>query len=150
MNRHPLLGSVLCAGALYLLLFTGNQLSLPVGLLAPIGASCFLVFCMPPAPLSSPRALIGGHLACAAIGAACGSILPDTMAGAATAVGLGALLMQATRTVHPPAAATAAAVCLSGAAFTVLWTLVLPATSAIALAAWLRDWLAERIKATPR
>jgi len=74
-------------------------------LMAPFGASCFLAFVVPDSPLAQPRNIFFGHLISAATGMVVLLLLGDSWMAAALAVGLAVILMQVTRTGHPPAGA---------------------------------------------
>jgi CBS-domain-containing membrane protein len=97
-------------------------------LFAPLGASSALIFAAPDVPFSQPRNVIGGHMVSAFAGAGCcqmftnenmesvAALVPDqsdTIAAVfpflavpmSVSLAIGAML--ATRTMHPPAAATA-------------------------------------------
>ena len=69
------------------------------------GASCAIGMIIPASAFAQPRNVVGGHLLSSIIGLACGHYLGAFWWTVAIAVGLSALLMQATRTFHPPAAA---------------------------------------------
>ena len=67
-----------------------------------------LLFLTPASPLAQPRAVLLSQALAAAVGVACARLLPREPAwAAALAVAGAALLMAATKTVHPPAGATA-------------------------------------------
>ena len=74
-------------------------------LMAPFGASCFLAFAVPESPLAQPRNIVFGHLISMVVGMLVLSILGDGWLSVAVAVGLAVLMMQVTRTGHPPAGA---------------------------------------------
>lgn len=82
-----------------------------VMLIGPFGATACLVYGVPDAPFSQPRNVFVGHVLSATVGVAVaelGTLLtlgPHVTAPAAVA--LSAMSMQATRSIHPPAAATA-------------------------------------------
>ncbi|HEY6873059.1 MAG TPA: HPP family protein [Geobacteraceae bacterium] len=76
-------------------------------LIAPMAASAVLLFGANESPLAQPRNLVGGHLVAAGL-----AVLIVAMGGSgplamALAVGCAILLMDLTRTTHPPAGATA-------------------------------------------
>lgn len=86
-------------------------------LMAPFGATCVLLFAAPDVPLAQPRNVIGGHLVATIVGLLFVHFLPDINAiETGAAVGLAIALMQATRTVHPPAGADPLVVIALGAA----------------------------------
>ena len=77
-------------------------------LIGSFGASSVLIYGAIQSPLSQPRNLIGGHLISAFIGVAVYRICPDIIwLTAPLAVALSIVLMQITKTLHPPGGATA-------------------------------------------
>lgn len=79
-----------------------------VFLIGSFGASCVLVYGVIQSPLAQPRNLVGGHLVSAFIGVTVHKLLPDLIwVAAPLAVSLSIVLMQITKTLHPPGGATA-------------------------------------------
>ena len=79
-----------------------------VFLIGSFGASCVLIFGATNSPLAQPRNLIGGHLLASIIGVAIHKVIPDQLwLSSALAVSLAIVCMQITKTMHPPAGATA-------------------------------------------
>lgn len=79
-----------------------------VFLIGSFGASSVLIYGIVNSPLAQPRNLIGGHLVCAVVGVTVHYILPGNMwLAAALAVSVSIVLMQITKTLHPPGGATA-------------------------------------------
>jgi CBS domain-containing membrane protein len=76
-------------------------------LVAPMGASAVLVFCLPASPLAQPWSVIGSGLVSALVGVACARWIPDPAVAAAAAVGGAVALMFALRCLHPPGGAMA-------------------------------------------
>ncbi|MES2239909.1 MAG: HPP family protein [Bacteroidota bacterium] len=77
-------------------------------LIGSFGASSVLVYGIIDSPFSQPRNLIGGHLISAFIGVTVHLLFPETVYIAAPlAVSLSIVLMQITKTLHPPGGATA-------------------------------------------
>ena len=77
-------------------------------LIGSLGASSVLVYGAIQSPLAQPRNLIGGHFISALIGVTIYKILPDIIwINAPLAVSLSIVLMQITKTLHPPGGATA-------------------------------------------
>ena len=77
-------------------------------LIGSFGASSVLVYGIIESPFSQPRNLIGGHLISAFIGVSVNLLFPDAVYIAAPlAVSLSIVLMQITKTLHPPGGATA-------------------------------------------
>lgn len=77
-------------------------------LIGSFGASCVLVYGVIQSPLAQPRNLIGGHVVSAIVGVTAQKLFPDTLYIAAPlAVSLSIVLMQITKTLHPPGGATA-------------------------------------------
>jgi len=79
-----------------------------VFLIGSFGASSVLVYGVIQSPLAQPRNLIGGHLVSALVGVTVQKFLPDILwLSAPLAVSLSIVLMQITKTLHPPGGATA-------------------------------------------
>lgn len=77
-------------------------------LIGSFGASSVLIYGFIQSPLAQPRNLIGGHLVSAIIGVTVSKCLPDIVwLTAPLAVSLSIVLMQITKTIHPPGGATA-------------------------------------------
>jgi CBS domain-containing membrane protein len=77
-------------------------------LIGSFGASSVLVYGVIQSPLAQPRNLIGGHLVSALIGVTVQQFVPDILwITAPLAVSLSIVLMQITKTLHPPGGATA-------------------------------------------
>lgn len=95
------LGGVFGIGVLALLTQNTNA----VLLMAPLGASCVLLFAAPGAPLSQPANVLGGHFVAALVGLIFASALPDSWWAVALAVGAAISAMSLLRVTHPPAGA---------------------------------------------
>lgn len=79
-----------------------------VFLIGSFGASSVLVYGVIQSPLAQPRNLIGGHLVSAIAGVTVLQLVPDILwITAPLAVSLSIVLMQMTKTLHPPGGATA-------------------------------------------
>lgn len=79
-----------------------------VFLIGSFGASCVLVYGVIQSPLAQPRNLVGGHLISALVGVTVQKNIPDILwLSAPLAVSLSIVLMQITKTLHPPGGATA-------------------------------------------
>lgn len=77
-------------------------------LIGSFGATCVLIYGAIQSPLAQPRNLIGGHLVSAMIGVTIYKIMPDIIwLTAPLAVALSIVVMQITKTLHPPGGATA-------------------------------------------
>lgn len=76
-------------------------------LVAPLGASAVLVFCVPGSPLAQPWSVVGGNTLSALVGIACANLIPDPACAGAVAVGLAIAVMFAARCLHPPGGAIA-------------------------------------------
>ncbi|SKC59953.1 HPP family protein [Ohtaekwangia koreensis] len=76
-------------------------------LIGSFGASSVLIYGVIQSPLAQPRNLIGGHLICAFVGVTVRYLVPEIWFAAALAVSSSIVLMQITRTLHPPGGATA-------------------------------------------
>lgn len=91
-------------------------------LLASLGGSGVFLFGMTRAPAAQPRALLGGHLGCAAIGVACHQWLGESMTAYVVAESLALLWMLSTRTLHPPAGANPLLMIHAQAGWSALWS----------------------------
>lgn len=79
-----------------------------VFLIGSFGATCVLIYGAVQSPLAQPRNLIGGHMLSAVVGVSIFKLIPDTVwLSAPLAVALSIVVMQITRTLHPPGGATA-------------------------------------------
>lgn len=79
-----------------------------VFLIGSFGASSVLIYGAIQSPLAQPRNLIGGHVVSAIIGVTVYKFMPDVIwLTAPFAVALSIVLMQVTKTLHPPGGATA-------------------------------------------
>ncbi|MCC6301317.1 MAG: HPP family protein [Gammaproteobacteria bacterium] len=83
-------------------------------LLASMGASVFLLFVVPHSPMTQPGPVITGQLVSALAGLACAHLIDDPVIAGACSVGAAILGMELLRSLHPPGAATALAVGMSG------------------------------------
>ena len=79
-----------------------------VFLIGSFGASSVLVYGIIQSPFSQPRNLIGGHLISSIVGVTVAKFVPDILwLTAPLAVSISIVLMQITKTLHPPGGATA-------------------------------------------
>ena len=106
----------------------------------PFVTSIVLAIALPDAPASTPRAIIGGHIASTLAGIAVVYLLGTQDFSAALAVGLAVLAMAATRTMHPPAGLDAFLVVSQGLPASWLLFPVIP--GAILLAVFAVIWKA--------
>jgi CBS domain-containing membrane protein len=94
--------------------WTVGTLDLPVEwMVASLGASAVLVFCMPSSPFAQPWPVLAGSALSALVGALCALAVPDVAWAGALAVGLSVMVMIPLRCLHPPGAGTALLVVLS-------------------------------------
>lgn len=85
--------------------FKGND---AVYLIGSFGASSVLIYGIIQSPFSQPRNLVGGHVISALIGVTVHKFAPDIIwIAAPLAVSSAIILMQITKTLHPPGGATA-------------------------------------------
>jgi CBS domain-containing membrane protein len=119
--RHERMRSV--AGALVGLLLTAGlsmQLLgtavLPLALVAPMGASAVLLFCVPASPLAQPWSVIGGNTVAALVGVVCAKMIGNPLLAAPLAGALAILVMFLLRCLHPPSGAVALTTVLGGPA----------------------------------
>jgi CBS domain-containing membrane protein len=82
-------------------------------LIAPFGASAFLIFAVPNSPLAQPWSVAIGNLVSALAGLFCLHLGLPTLLAAPLAVSLAVLAMAATRALHPPGGAVALFVALA-------------------------------------
>jgi CBS domain-containing membrane protein len=83
-------------------------------LIAPMGASAVLLFCLPASPLAQPWAVIGGNVVSALVGVACAQAIDAPLLAAALAAGLAIAAMFLLRCLHPPGGAVALTAVLAG------------------------------------
>lgn len=76
-------------------------------LVGSFGASSVLIYGVINSPLAQPRNLIGGHIISALIGVTISILVKETWVAAALAVSISIVMMQITKTLHPPGGATA-------------------------------------------
>jgi CBS domain-containing membrane protein len=77
-------------------------------LIGSFGASSVLIYGIINSPLAQPRNLIGGHVICALVGVTMHKLIPhEIWLSSALAVSVSIVLMQITKTLHPPGGATA-------------------------------------------
>ncbi|WP_207508662.1 HPP family protein [Telluribacter humicola] len=92
-------------GYLSSLFFTSND---NLFLIGSFGASSVLIYGSINSPLAQPRNLIGGHVLSAIVGVTIFKLFPhEAWLSSALAVSLSIVVMQATKTLHPPGGATA-------------------------------------------
>lgn len=128
------LGAFLGIGLVGLL----NRYRLPASdaplLIGSFGASSVLIYGVINSPLAQPRNLIGGHVLSAIIGVTMYRLLPQEqwLAGA-LAVSLSIVVMQITKTLHPPGGATALIAIIGSAQLKALgyWYVLVPVLSGV-------------------
>lgn len=76
-------------------------------LVAPMGATAVLLFCLPAGPMSQPWPVIGGNIVSALVGVACVNLLGTGLYVAPLAGALAIAVMFALRCLHPPGGAAA-------------------------------------------
>ncbi|WP_051293842.1 HPP family protein [Pseudoduganella violaceinigra] len=104
-----LLGLLLSATVAHTLL--GDQ---AIWMVAPVGASAVLLFCLPASPLAQPWSVIGGNVVSALMGALCVRMFGDGTLAIALATPLAIAAMFALRCLHPPGGAAALMVVIGG------------------------------------
>lgn len=80
-----------------------------LALIAPFGASAFLIFAVPNSPLAQPFSVVAGNTLAALAALATLAVIPQPLLAAPIAVALAIAAMGATRSFHPPAGAVALA-----------------------------------------
>ena len=79
-----------------------------VFVIGSFGATCVLLYGAIQSPLAQPRNLIGGHVLSAFIGVTVYKLVPEVLwISAPLSVSLSIVVMQMTKTLHPPGGATA-------------------------------------------
>lgn len=86
----------------------------PPSLIAPMGASSFLLFCLPSSPLAQPWPVIGGNVLSALVAVAVVRVIPEPLLAAPLAVGVAIAVMFVCRCLHPPGGAVALFTALAG------------------------------------
>jgi CBS domain-containing membrane protein len=77
-------------------------------LIGSFGASAVLVYGAANSPLAQPRNLVGGHVVSAIVGVTIHKLIPgEIWLSSALAVSIAIVMMQITKTLHPPGGATA-------------------------------------------
>jgi CBS domain-containing membrane protein len=77
-------------------------------MIGSFGASSVLIYGVINSPLAQPRNLIGGHVICALTGVTIHYLIPgEVWLAGALGVSISIVLMQITKTLHPPGGATA-------------------------------------------
>ncbi|MFQ5507728.1 MAG: HPP family protein [Leptospirillia bacterium] len=122
-DTHPVTRLLPALGAFCSILLVGLISEPFMGASAPLlvasmGASAVILFCLPESPLATPRAFVGGHIVCVLIGISCAQWIPSIPLASALAVGGSILAMQATRCLHPPGGAAALTCVVGGAQVT--------------------------------
>jgi len=104
-----LLGLLLTAVVAHAML--GDQ---AIWMVAPIGASAVLLFCLPASPLAQPWSIIGGNVVSALMGALCVKLFGDGTLAIGLATPMAIAAMFALRCLHPPGGAAALMVVIGG------------------------------------
>lgn len=118
-----------------------------VFLIAPMGASAVILFCLPSSPLAQPWAIVAGNTLAALAGVLFTQLLPQQLVFAAALAMLSAIgLMFALRCLHPPSGAVALTAVLGGDAihslgYSFAWWPVLVNSLLLVLTAWLYHML---------
>lgn len=73
----------------------------------PFACSIILLLCLPDSDSAQPRSVVGGHVVCALSGCAAALLMGPNWWSVSTGIGLAMLVMELSRTVHPPAGLTA-------------------------------------------
>ena len=110
------LGAFLGIGAVGLINYFILESSENALMIASFGASAVLLYGAPKSPLAQPRNLVGGHVLSAFIGVAfCKIFVTQPWFAAMLGVSTAIAVMHLTRTLHPPAGATALNAIIGGA-----------------------------------
>ncbi len=87
---------------------------LHLGLLAPLGASAFMVYALPASPMAQPWPVVVGNTLSVAVGLLAAHTLPWPELALLLAMPMCIVLMYASRSLHPPGAAMALLMILAG------------------------------------
>ena len=132
---HTLQGLIGGAIGISVVAYLSHLTATPL-LIAPLGATCVLLFAVPDAPLAQPRNVIAGHFLSSLVGLIFLNYFGTGTLEMGLAVGCAIALMQFTRTVHPPAGADPLVIMLGGtASWQFLLTPVLASTILLVLIA---------------
>jgi CBS domain-containing membrane protein len=88
----------------------------PLALVAPMGASAVLLFCVPASPLAQPWSVIGGNTISALVGIICSKTVHNPALAAPLAGACAIFVMFVLRCLHPPSGAVALTAVLGGPA----------------------------------
>lgn len=105
-----------------------------VFLIGSFGASSVLIYGIVNSPLAQPRNLIGGHVLSAIVGVTIHYLIPNEIwLASALSVSLSIVVMQMTKTLHPPGGATALIANISSEKITSLgyWYVLSPVLSGV-------------------
>ena len=110
-------GALAALAALMMLDFEfSGTFATSIPLVAPMGASAVILFCMPNSPVGHPWNVIVGNTLSAIVGVACARLLGDVALAAIIAVSLAILVMALAHAIHPPGGAVALTAVLGGPA----------------------------------
>lgn len=84
-----------------------RRFGVPLGLIAPLGASSVLLFAVPASPLAQPWSVLGGNAIAAVVGVLAARFIAPVELAAGVGVGLAIGLMASARCLHPPSGAVA-------------------------------------------
>ena len=97
-------------------MLTAGSGIVPLALVAPMGASAVLLFCVPASPLAQPWSVIGGNTISALVGIICAKAVHNPALAAPLAGACAIFVMFVLRCLHPPSGAVALTVVLGGPA----------------------------------
>ncbi len=105
-------------------------------LIAPLAASACILFVVPNSPFARPTNVILGHAMSAAIGVITNYCLGADWLGNTVCVVLAVAAMDATRTMHPPAAATSLLACVTDQGVLSVFRPVVLGSCVLVLVSW--------------
>lgn len=135
--------------AILLMELMGQTANVPYALI-PFVTSIVLAIGLPDTPASTPRAIIGGHIISTLAGLLVLQFAGSGDLASALAVGLAALAMAATRTMHPPAGLDAFLVVSQSLSVAWLVVPVIPGAVMLALLAVIWSRLGDRLFKPPQ
>ena len=130
--KHHLISGLFAGSAILLLALLTRHTEVGF-MIAPFGASAFLVFAFSESPVTRPRNILGGYLLSALIGVTAHWLLPDSDLMMALALALAVFTMLSLGVAHPPAAGVPILAYLTHASWSFVLAPVLAGAVIIAL-----------------
>ena len=104
LNFYRIIGNSLgCGGGIGIIVFLAAVTNTSA-IIPSFGATCVIAIVTMNSAFAQPRSIIGGHFLCSMIGLLCVEVMGATGISLTIAVAISTMVMQLTRTMHPPAA----------------------------------------------